>query len=115
MGMPACARSIRLPGPGAARNRFAVDFDPADVGVAALAMPASWSQINKTDLIDFAQIDLVQQRPFRLNFFDIQLEPSKIAEIELAFAKIEGIGIRVISDKPRPVRQFHDRTYLMEA
>src|SRR5579872_1558959 len=42
-------------------DRFSVNLDPGDVGVAARAMTASGAEIGKADGVDLAQIHLVQQ------------------------------------------------------
>src|SRR5262249_46271934 len=56
-----------------AGNRLAVDLDPANVGVAALAVTASRSQIDEADFVDFGQVHLVEQGTLGLHLFDIQL------------------------------------------
>jgi hypothetical protein len=68
---------------------FAVNLNPTHVGKTAQAVTASGSQIHEADLVDFRQIDLVQQSAFGLNLFDIQLQPANIAKVKLAFVKIE--------------------------
>src|SRR5262249_51621746 len=95
-------------------HRFRVNLDPADVGKTAEAVTASGRQIDKPDLIDSGQIHFVEQNTLGLDFFDVQLQPSDVRKVKLTFVKIEGIRVRVISNEPRAVGQFHDRTYLMK-
>src|SRR6267143_3427512 len=49
---------------------FAVNFDPTNVRESAKAVPASWCEIDEADLLDFAEICLVEQHALGLDLFD---------------------------------------------
>ena len=63
-------------------------------------MPTSRSEIDKTDLVNFAQIRLFEENAFGLHHFNIQLDPPDIGQIKLAFVEVESVRIRVVSDEP---------------
>ena len=46
---------------GVALHRLAVDFDPADVHITAVAVAAAWDQICETDFIHLAQVYVFEQ------------------------------------------------------
>src|SRR5215470_988371 len=99
---------------GLALDRLTVHFNPAYVGETAEAMTTAWSEIDKTDFVDFAQICLVEKGALGLHLFNIQLYPANIGQIKLAFVEVEGVRIGVISNEPGPVSQFDDGTNLVK-
>src|SRR5262249_15017079 len=62
------------------------------------------------DLVNFAQIRLLEENAFGLHLFDIQLDPPDIGQIKLAFVEVESVRIRVVSDEPGSVSEFDNRT-----
>src|SRR5207248_11555455 len=92
-----------------------VNLDPANVGISSLAVTASRSEVDETDLVDFAEIHLVQQDTLRLHSIYVQLEPSHVGKVKLAFLKIKGVGVHMISYQPCSIREFHEGANLVKA
>src|SRR5262245_14633837 len=91
-----------------------VNFDPADVGVSALAVTTAGSKVDESDLVDLREVHFVEQNALGLNLFDIQFEPANLAEVELRFVKVEGESVCMISHEERAIGQLKDGTNLME-
>src|SRR3984885_2976360 len=93
---------------------FAIDLNPCDVGIPACAVAASRHKVREADLIDFAEVDLIQKSTFRYHLLDIQFEPVKLGEVELAFVEIERVGVNMVPDEPRFIREFYNRPDFVE-
>src|SRR5207249_11759235 len=76
---------------GVALHRFAVDFDPADVHIAAVAVAAPWNQIRETDFINFPQVSGFEQIPACPALVRTHLNPANAADRE-SIAMVVGIG-----------------------
>src|SRR5262245_57888790 len=72
-------------------------------------MPASGSQIGETDSIDFGEIDFVEQVPFGLYLWHVQLEPTHFRQIELALMVVKRVCVNMVSDQEGSVRELQDR------
>ena len=99
---------------GVALHRFAVDFDPADVHIAAVAVAAAWNQIRETDFIYFAQVYGFEQIAACPDLVRIDLYPANVADREFIDMVVGNGPIRMIPDEHGTVRQFDQRPHLVE-
>src|SRR5882672_8665407 len=98
-----------------ALDRLAVDLDAADVDVAARAMPASRHEVGKADLIDLAQIGVVDPHADSHDSRDVELQPAYVSQRDVGLVEIRLFARRVIADQPGTVRELQDGPGLMEA
>jgi hypothetical protein len=97
-----------------ARDRLAVDLEPTEIGVSAVAMATAGHQIGEPDLVDLAEIDLIEPSATRDDFVDIKLDPAGFRESEFALVVIENGSVAVFAQQPGAVGQLHDRVELVE-
>src|SRR5262245_9474791 len=93
-----------------ALDRLTIYLNPPHVRESSEAMSTSRSEIYKTDLVNFAQIRLLEENAFGLHLFNIQLDPPDVGQIKLAFVEIESVPIGVVSNEPSSVSELDNRT-----
>src|SRR5262245_36936356 len=86
-----------------ALDRLTIHLNPPHVREPSEAMSTSRSEIDKTDLVNFAQIRLFEENAFGLHLFNIQLDPPDIGQIKLAFVEVESVPVSVVSNEPRSI------------
>src|SRR5262245_61690650 len=95
---------------------FPVDFHPADIGPAALAMRDARGGIGPSDFIDPAQIGLVE--PFSIGVFHnlvhIEMLPTNVTNDELRNSVVRGVSRGLIAHQPGAVGEFDHEAYLMK-
>src|SRR5262245_34926363 len=78
-------------------------------------MAGAWHQICKTDFVDLTEIWVRYPIPSRNDSLDIQTPPADVGQRDFAQQPIDGRTIRMVSDEPSSVSQFHNRPNLVEA
>src|SRR5438132_13479040 len=99
---------------GVALHRLAVDFDPADVHITAVAVAAAWNQICETDFIHLAQVYVFEQIAAGPDLVRIDLYPANVADREFIGMVVGNGPIRMIPDEHGSVSQFDQRPHLVE-
>src|SRR5205814_715904 len=96
-------------------DRLPEDFDCRDIDPAAGSVAAAGEQIDEADLVDLAQIRLVDEVALRDHRVDVEAQPANIRQRDVALQPVRRRAVSVIADEPRAVRQLDDRSHLMEA
>src|ERR1035441_10584396 len=80
-------------------------------------MAAAGHKIGKADLIDLAQVRMLDPLTVgRFNYFlDIDLAPAKIGKRDLGIVPVGAEPLGVIAREPGSIGQLDDRTELVEA
>src|SRR6185503_2403568 len=101
-------------------HRLREHLEPCDVDEAAPPVSAAREQIRKADLVDLAQVRLLDVTlSARDDASDVEREPAHVGDRKLGFEKQRGVRrvrtLTVVADEPSTVGQLHQRTHDMEA
>ena len=96
-------------------DRLPEDLDRRDIDPPAGTVAASRQQIDEADLVDLAQVRLVDEVALGDDGVDVEPQPADVGERELALQPIAGRPVGVIADQPRAVRELDDRPDLVKA
>src|SRR6185312_1215568 len=99
---------------GLSRNGARIDLDLPDSRPTARTMAAARREIGEADLIDLAEIELVDQGSDRDHTFDVEFDPAHVRKRDLAQKPVARRAGRTIADPPGAVGELHDRANMMQ-